>query len=128
ASAHSWEASPTTSSSTPGVLSWASRRARDGRKQGTGPRPPVSRRRRRTRSGTTTFEVTVQPSKKGALVATATRNHSRTAHLIELMTKGDEAFNARDGEGVDAVHPPDMIAYIPGLAQPIYGSEAHSAA
>ena len=61
-------------------------------------------------------------------MATATRNHSRTAHLIELMTKGDEAFNARDWEGVDAVHHPDMIAYITGLAQPIYGSEAHSAA
>jgi SnoaL-like polyketide cyclase len=53
---------------------------------------------------------------------------SRTAHLIELMTKGDNAFNARDFEVVDAVHHPDMIAYIPGSAKPIYGSKAHSAA
>ena len=61
-------------------------------------------------------------------MATATRNHSRTAHLIELMTKGDNAFNARDWETVDSVHHPDMIAYIPGSAEPIYGREAHGAA
>jgi hypothetical protein len=44
------------------------------------------------------------------------------------MTKGDDAFNARDWEAVDAVHDPKMAAYITGLAEPIYGSEAHSAA
>src|ERR1700752_751570 len=44
------------------------------------------------------------------------------------MAKGDDAFNARDFETVDTVHHPDMIAYIPGSAEPIYGSEAHSAA
>ena len=44
------------------------------------------------------------------------------------MTKGDDAFNARDWEAVDAVHHPDMVAHITGLAEPIYGSEAHSAA
>jgi hypothetical protein len=53
---------------------------------------------------------------------------NRTAHLLELMTKGDDAFNARDWETVDAVHDPKMVAYITGLAQPIYGSAAHSAA
>lgn len=53
---------------------------------------------------------------------------NRTAHLLELMTKGDDAFNARDWETVDAVHDPEMVAYITGLAQPIYGSAAHSAA
>ena len=53
---------------------------------------------------------------------------TRTAHLLELMAKGDNAFNARDFETVDTVHDPDMIAYIPGSPEPIYGSKAHSAA
>jgi hypothetical protein len=57
-----------------------------------------------------------------------TENTSRTAHVIELMTKGDNAFNARDWDTVDTVHHPDMVAYITGLAEPIYGSKAHSAA
>jgi len=61
-------------------------------------------------------------------MATTTENATRTAHLIELMTKGDNAFNARDFETVDTVHHPDMVAYIPGRAEPIYGSKAHSAA
>jgi hypothetical protein len=61
-------------------------------------------------------------------VATTTKTTTRTAHLLELMTKGDDAFNARDWEAVDAVHHPDMVAHITGLAEPIYGSEAHSAA
>jgi hypothetical protein len=61
-------------------------------------------------------------------VATTTSTTTRTAHLLELMTKGDDAFNARDWEAVDAVHHPDMVAHITGLAEPIYGSEAHSAA
>ena len=53
---------------------------------------------------------------------------SRTACLLERMTNGDDAFNARDWEAVDAVHHPEMVAYITGLAEPIYGREAHSAA
>jgi hypothetical protein len=53
---------------------------------------------------------------------------SRTARLLELMTNGDDAFNARDWEAVDAVHHPEMVASITGLAEPIYGREAHSAA
>ena len=61
-------------------------------------------------------------------MATATHTDMRTEYLIELMTKGDNAFNARDWETVDTVHHPDMVAYITGLAEPIYGSEAHSAA
>ena len=61
-------------------------------------------------------------------MATTTHNDSRTAHLLELMAKGDNAFNARDFETVDTVHDPDMIAYIPGSPEPIYGSKAHSAA
>ena len=61
-------------------------------------------------------------------MATTTHNTSRTAHLLELMRKGDDAFNARDWQAVDAVHHKDMVAHITGLAEPIYGSEAHSAA
>jgi ketosteroid isomerase-like protein len=61
-------------------------------------------------------------------MATTTDSNSRTAHLLELMTTGDDAFNARDWEAVDAVHHPDMIAFITGLAEPVYGSQAHSAA
>ena len=57
-----------------------------------------------------------------------TTSGPRTAHLLQLMTLGDEAFNARDFEAVDAVHHPDMIAYIPGNAEPIYGSKAHAEA
>jgi ketosteroid isomerase-like protein len=61
-------------------------------------------------------------------MATTTDTINRTAHLLELMTKGDDAFNARDFEAVDDVHHPDMIAFITGLAEPVYGSEAHGAA
>jgi SnoaL-like polyketide cyclase len=53
---------------------------------------------------------------------------SRTAYLLKRMTKGDDAFNARDWEAVDAVHHPEMVANITGLAEPIYGREAHFAA
>jgi ketosteroid isomerase-like protein len=53
---------------------------------------------------------------------------NRTAHLLALMKKGDDAFNARDFAAVDAIHHPDMIAHITGNAQPIYGRAAHAAA
>jgi ketosteroid isomerase-like protein len=53
---------------------------------------------------------------------------ARTAHLLELMTQGDDAFNTRDLEAVDAVHHPDMVAFITGLAEPVYGRDAHAAA
>jgi hypothetical protein len=61
-------------------------------------------------------------------MATTTQNVSRTTHLLALMKKGDDAFNARDFAAVDAVHHPDMIAFITGNAQPIYGRVAHAAA
>ena len=53
---------------------------------------------------------------------------SRTARLLALMKKGDDAFNARDFAAVDEVHHPGMIAYITGLAEPVYGKEAHATA
>jgi len=61
-------------------------------------------------------------------MGTTTDATGRTERLLELMTKGDNAFNARDFETVDTVHHPDMVAYIPGLAEPIHGSKPHSAA
>jgi hypothetical protein len=59
---------------------------------------------------------------------TTTQNESRTARLLALMKKGDDAFNARDLAAVDAVHHPDMVAHITGSADPIYGRVAHAAA
>lgn len=61
-------------------------------------------------------------------MATATQNTSRTAHLLELMAQGDDAFNDRDFAAMDAVHHPDMIAYVIGNAEPLYGHSAHAAA
>src|SRR6478609_11497172 len=61
-------------------------------------------------------------------MGTTTNTTSRTERLLELMTMGDDAFNARDFEAVDAVHHRDMIAFITGLAEPVYGREAHAAA
>jgi hypothetical protein len=62
------------------------------------------------------------------MMITTTRDTSRTAHLLELMTRGDDAFNARDFSAMDQIHHPDMVAYITGLAEPVYGREAHAAA
>jgi hypothetical protein len=61
-------------------------------------------------------------------MATTTDTTSRTAHLLDLMTKGDDAFNARDFAAVDAVHHPEMVAHVTGLAEPIYGRKAHAEA
>ena len=53
---------------------------------------------------------------------------SRIKHLLALMTMGDDLFNARNWTALDDVHHPDMIAFIPGSAEPIYGRKAHGAA
>ena len=53
---------------------------------------------------------------------------TRTEHLLALMTKGDDLFNARDFLALDEVHHPDMVAHITGAPAPIYGRAAHSAA
>lgn len=52
---------------------------------------------------------------------------SRTAHLLALMKEGDDAFNDRDFAVLNVIHHPDMIAYVTGNAEPIYGSAAHAA-
>ena len=57
-----------------------------------------------------------------------TEASSRTEHLLALMTIGDDLFNARDWQALEDVHHPDMIAFIPESADPIYGREAHGAA
>ena len=59
---------------------------------------------------------------------TTIRHPARTSRLLALMQQGDDAFNARDFAAVDAVHHPEMVAYIPGSGQPIHGSVAHAAA
>ena len=61
-------------------------------------------------------------------MAAMTDTAARTAHLLALMRKGDEAFNARDFAAVDTVHHPQMVAHITGNAQPIYGSVKHGEA
>lgn len=53
---------------------------------------------------------------------------SRTSHLLELMRRGDEAFNARDIAAMEATHHPDMIAHVTGRAEPLRGRQAHTAA
>ena len=57
-----------------------------------------------------------------------TTTPSRTERLLALMTKGDDLFNARDWEALEAVHHPDMVAHVTGSADPIYGRDAHGAA
>jgi hypothetical protein len=61
-------------------------------------------------------------------MTTAADTASRTTHLLALMKNGDDAFNARDLAAVDAVHHPNIVAHITGLAEPVYGREAHAAA
>jgi hypothetical protein len=59
---------------------------------------------------------------------TTAHDTSRTARLLALMKKGDDAFNARDFETVAEVHHPDMVAHITGSAEPVYGHAAHNTA
>jgi len=56
-----------------------------------------------------------------------TTDTSRTTHLLALMKQGDDAFNDRDFAALNAIHHPDMVAYVTGNAEPIYGSAAHAA-
>ena len=58
---------------------------------------------------------------------TTSHTTDRTSHLLELMKKGDDAFNSRDFAAMDAAHHPDMIAHVTGNAEPIHGRQAHAA-
>jgi len=62
------------------------------------------------------------------MATVAENNTSRTERLLALMTKGDDLFNARDWEALEAVHHPEMVAHVTGSADPIYGRDAHGAA
>ena len=61
-------------------------------------------------------------------MSTTTNTAGRTERLLALMTKGDDLFNAREWEALEAVHHPDMVAHVTGSAEPIYGRDAHGAA
>jgi hypothetical protein len=49
--------------------------------------------------------------------------HYREGRLIRF--RPTDAFNARDFAAVHAIHHPDIVAYITGNAQAIYGRAAH---
>ena len=51
----------------------------------------------------------------------------RQGRNLELMRRGDEAFNARDRAGMKAVHAADMVAHIVGSGT-IEGEAAHAEA
>lgn len=61
-------------------------------------------------------------------MATETRTPDRVAYCLELMKKGDDAFNRRDKAAMDAAHHLDMVAHIMGSTEPIHGRHAHAAA
>lgn len=56
------------------------------------------------------------------------QNACRTTHLLALMKKGDDAFNARDFTAMKAVHHPQMVAHITGSPWPTRGQSAHAEA
>jgi len=61
-------------------------------------------------------------------MTTHTDSPERTARLLDLMKRGDDAFNSRDWAAMDAVHHPDMSAHITGNPQTLHGRDAHAAA
>src|SRR5262245_9610471 len=67
-------------------------------------------------------------SERESNMATLPASAKRSARVLELMKEGDDAFNARDLEAINAAHHPDMIAHVTGNDQPIVGRKAHAAA
>jgi ketosteroid isomerase-like protein len=61
-------------------------------------------------------------------MTTTAPDSRRTASLLALMKRGDDAFNAHDVEAMNAVHHPDMVAHITGNAGPLFGRDAHAQA
>ncbi len=61
-------------------------------------------------------------------MTSSTPTTHRTTHLLALMKRGDDAFNARDVAAMRAIHHPDMVAHLPGSTEPIRGEPAHAAA
>ena len=60
-------------------------------------------------------------------MATPTDHTARTTHLLELMKKGDDAFNSRDFAAMETIHHPDMTAHVMGDGEPVRGRAAHAA-
>lgn len=56
-----------------------------------------------------------------------TQHPSRTAHLLALMKKGDDAFNSRDFAAMEAGRHPDLIAHVTGSDKPTHGRDVHAA-
>lgn len=61
-------------------------------------------------------------------MTTSTMSPLRSAHILALMKKGDDAFNERDFAGMEAVHHPDLVAHIVGNPAPVRGQSAHAEA
>ena len=59
-------------------------------------------------------------------MSTPVQATNRTEHLLAQMKRGDDAFNARDFAGMEAIHHPDMIAHVMGNGDPIRGRAAHA--
>jgi hypothetical protein len=55
-------------------------------------------------------------------------NTTRNAHLLALMKKGDDAFNARYFAAMKAAHQPELVAHVTGRAEPIRGEPTHAMA
>ena len=49
----------------------------------------------------------------------STQDHrDRVTQLLALMKRGDDAFNDRDLDAMDAVHDPRAVCYVTGSAEP----------
>jgi SnoaL-like polyketide cyclase len=70
--------------------------------------------------------MTIDTVGKIPLLINRTQDTTRTTRLLELMKKGDDAFNSQDFAGMKAVHHPDLIAHIPGSTVPVHGQSAHA--
>lgn len=69
-------------------------------------------------------QTTTRPPRENHV--TTPTDISRTARLLALMKQGDDAFNDRDFEAMNAVHDVNMVAYVTGNANPIYGRAGHA--
>ncbi len=49
----------------------------------------------------------------------------RVEHMLALTKDGDDAFNSRDWDAMNAIHHPDMVTHVPGSGEPILGREPH---
>jgi ketosteroid isomerase-like protein len=52
-------------------------------------------------------------------------NTDRVSHLLALMKQGDDAFNRRDLDAMDAVHRQDVVCYVTGSETPTTSLPPH---